>query len=122
MHHTTSDFWQQYHLLPKFVQRNADRCYALMRDNPSHPSLRMKRVGEQLELLRIDDAGAAVGAAHAVLLRGAGLVGVAGAGLTAAGALAVTVAGLDLVLDFLDDFIETVDYLLLQLLSFRSAA
>ncbi len=44
-HHTTTDFWLCYARLPKTVRRVADRHYALLRADPRHPSLHMKRVG-----------------------------------------------------------------------------
>ena len=44
-HHTTADFWGCYARLPEAVQRVADRHYALLRQNPRHPSLRLKKVG-----------------------------------------------------------------------------
>ncbi len=44
-HHTTADFWACYERLPEAVQRAADRGYALLRADPRHPSLHLKRVG-----------------------------------------------------------------------------
>ena len=44
-HHTTADFWDCYGRLPEAVQRVADGNYALLRDDPRHPSLHFKRVG-----------------------------------------------------------------------------
>jgi hypothetical protein len=44
-HHASSGFWDAYRLLPGETQRLADRCYALLKDNPAHPSLRFKPVG-----------------------------------------------------------------------------
>ena len=41
----TPRFWRCYRQLPGQVQRSADRCYELLRHNPSHPSLHLKRVG-----------------------------------------------------------------------------
>jgi hypothetical protein len=31
--------------LPKDVQRLADHCFALLKENPNHPSLHFKKVG-----------------------------------------------------------------------------
>jgi hypothetical protein len=39
-------FWQLYGQLPAEVQRLADKQFALLKENPSHPSLRLKQVGE----------------------------------------------------------------------------
>ena len=41
----TPRFWRYYHQLPEQVQRLADRCHDLLRQNPRHPSLQVKRVG-----------------------------------------------------------------------------
>lgn len=45
-HRATKRFWQSYSRLPQEVRELADRCYAMLRDNPAHPSLRFKRAGE----------------------------------------------------------------------------
>lgn len=45
-HFTTSDFWACYHSLPVAVQRLADANYELLRADPRHPSLHLKRVGQ----------------------------------------------------------------------------
>ena len=34
-----------YHALPVEVRQLADRCYALLRQDPHHPSLHFKKVG-----------------------------------------------------------------------------
>jgi len=39
-------FWQLYRKLPVEVQRLADRQYELFREDPFHPSLHLKQVGE----------------------------------------------------------------------------
>ena len=44
-HQTTADFWDCYGRLPKAVQRVADANYDLLRTDPRHPSLHLKRVG-----------------------------------------------------------------------------
>lgn len=44
-HHATPRFWACYHRLPEDIQRLADRCYALLRQDPQHPSLHLKNVG-----------------------------------------------------------------------------
>ncbi len=45
-HRATAGFWKAYAELPEPVRRQADRAFDLMRDNPRHPSLRLKKVGE----------------------------------------------------------------------------
>src|SRR6202034_4029069 len=41
---TLARFWQCYDKLPAEIERQADKQYALFRDNPLHPSLRLKAV------------------------------------------------------------------------------
>ena len=45
-HHANFDFWACYEALPWEVQKVADRAYELLEQNPRHPSLRFKKVGE----------------------------------------------------------------------------
>ena len=45
-HHTTSRFWENYQKLPDDVKTTADKNFALLNDNPSHPSLHFKKVNE----------------------------------------------------------------------------
>ena len=44
-HRATPRFWLCYRQLPEDVQRLADKSYALLRQNPKHPSLHFKKVG-----------------------------------------------------------------------------
>lgn len=44
-HHASARFWRAYEALPPPVQRLADRSYALLKAEPNHPSLHLKRVG-----------------------------------------------------------------------------
>ena len=43
---TTPQFWKLYHALPAEIQELADKNYALLKSNPSHPSLHFKKVGD----------------------------------------------------------------------------
>jgi len=43
-HFTSSGFWRRYEALPKEVRDLADKQYALLKMNPSHPSLRFKKL------------------------------------------------------------------------------
>ena len=43
-HIATASFWQCYDSLPREVQEQADKQFALLRDNPRHPSLLFKRI------------------------------------------------------------------------------
>jgi hypothetical protein len=44
-HRATPRSWACYHALPAEVRALADRCYALLRADPTHPSLRFRPVG-----------------------------------------------------------------------------
>lgn len=44
-HRANPRFWACYHALPAEVRQLADRCYALLRQDPHHPSLHFKKVG-----------------------------------------------------------------------------
>ena len=43
-HTADEDFWPLYRALPKTVQARADRAFAVLRQSPNHPSLRLKKV------------------------------------------------------------------------------
>ncbi len=44
-HRTTPRFWQAYDALPDEVQRLADENFDLLKSDPRHPSLHLKKVG-----------------------------------------------------------------------------
>lgn len=44
-HFTTSRFWSSYAQLTEEVRAQADKQFALLKANPSHPSLRFKKAG-----------------------------------------------------------------------------
>ena len=45
-HYTSPEFWQMFNELPQDVQDLARENYELLRRNPYHPSLHLKRVGD----------------------------------------------------------------------------
>jgi hypothetical protein len=45
-HRASPRFWDCYHALPEEVQRLADKEYQLLRDDPQHPSLHFKKMGQ----------------------------------------------------------------------------
>ncbi len=45
MHRTTDQFWERYKALPEEVRRLADKCLKLLKENPHHPSLSLKKLG-----------------------------------------------------------------------------
>lgn len=44
-HRASPAFWATCHDLPEEVRRVADRCFALLKSDPAHPSLHCKRIG-----------------------------------------------------------------------------
>lgn len=44
-HRATPRFWACYRALPEEVQKLADRCYELLRNDPRHPSQHFKKIG-----------------------------------------------------------------------------
>jgi hypothetical protein len=44
-HFATPDFWYAYRLLPPEVRELADKNFQLLKNNPRHPSVRLKKVG-----------------------------------------------------------------------------
>jgi len=46
IHRTTRRFWDCYWSLPAQIRELADKSFALLRENPRHPSLRFKKVGQ----------------------------------------------------------------------------
>jgi len=44
-HLASPEFWICYKALPKPVQQLADKSFALLKNDPHHPSLHFKRVG-----------------------------------------------------------------------------
>jgi len=46
MRHLASPaFWAAYAALPEHIRAIADKNYALLKENPRHPSLQLKKVG-----------------------------------------------------------------------------
>ena len=44
-HFASTAFWQAYERLPDQIRALADKNYALLKENPQHPSLHLKKVG-----------------------------------------------------------------------------
>jgi len=44
-HFASRTFWEAYEKLPEQVRALADKNYALLKENPRHPSLQFKKVG-----------------------------------------------------------------------------
>lgn len=45
-HFASDSFWSAYDKLPARVRDLADKNFALLKENPQHPSLQFKRVGK----------------------------------------------------------------------------
>ncbi|MGH8006249.1 MAG: hypothetical protein ACREQ3_04495 [Candidatus Binatia bacterium] len=62
-HLTLPRFWQRYQQLPKDIQALADKQYAVLKADPSHPSLHFKKVGKtkQLWSVRVSEQYRALG-------------------------------------------------------------
>lgn len=59
-HYTSSDFWDLYQKLSAEIRDLADKNYALLKANPRHPSLQLKRI-EELWSVRVGQHYRAVG-------------------------------------------------------------
>ncbi len=44
-HFASPEFWHHYRLLPEGIRQLADKAFALMKDNPRHPSVQLKKTG-----------------------------------------------------------------------------
>ncbi len=44
-HFASPDFWALYRRLPNEVRETADKCFALLKVDHTHPSLRLKKIG-----------------------------------------------------------------------------
>ncbi len=44
-HKATPRFWECYKQLPQGVKKLADKCFELLKQEPQHPSLHLKKVG-----------------------------------------------------------------------------
>lgn len=45
-HFASPQFWDCYSRLPPAVRQLADKCYELMKEDPQHPSIRLKKMGQ----------------------------------------------------------------------------
>lgn len=44
-HFATPEFWAKYRKLPPRIQQLADKNFLLVKQDPQHPSLRLKKIG-----------------------------------------------------------------------------
>jgi hypothetical protein len=59
-HYTSLDFWELYWQLSIEIRELADKNYALLKENPRHPSLHLKRI-EELWSVRVGQHYRAIG-------------------------------------------------------------
>ena len=45
-HFASPGYWPLYHRLPAHAREVADKCFALLKSDPRHPSLHLKKIGE----------------------------------------------------------------------------
>jgi hypothetical protein len=45
IHFTSPDYWSLYNRLPADVRQTADKYFALLKSDPKHPSLHLKKIG-----------------------------------------------------------------------------
>ena len=45
-HFASPAFWRAHALLPQHIQESARKHFDLLKENPTHPSLHMKRIGK----------------------------------------------------------------------------
>ncbi|WP_442484246.1 type II toxin-antitoxin system RelE family toxin [Aeoliella sp. SH292] len=68
-HRANPRFWQDFRRLPHDIQQLARECYRLLRDDPRHPSLHLKKVGRMWSVrvgihyraVAVEEEGALVG-------------------------------------------------------------
>ena len=46
-HRASTDFWKEYSALPEHIRNVADKQFSLLKTNPRHPSLQLKKVAER---------------------------------------------------------------------------
>jgi len=59
-HRASTKFWAIYEKLPRHIRELADKNFELMKADPRHPSLHLKRIGE-LWSVRIGEQYRALG-------------------------------------------------------------
>jgi len=45
-HFTCPDYWSLYRQLPLQARETANKCFALLKSDPTHPSLHLKKIGD----------------------------------------------------------------------------
>ena len=45
-HFTSSDFWRHFERLPEQIKETADKNFKLLKTDPHHPSLKLKKIND----------------------------------------------------------------------------
>ena len=59
-HYANPTFWEKYEQLPENIKKLADKNFELLKKNPYHPSLHLKKVG-RYQSVRVDKKYRAIG-------------------------------------------------------------
>ena len=46
IHYASKSFWEKYDLLPSSVREVADKNFEILKSNPKHPSLHLKKINK----------------------------------------------------------------------------
>jgi hypothetical protein len=49
IHRANADFWNDYRTLSADIRSRANKQFELLKDNPQHPSLQFKKIGNRSE-------------------------------------------------------------------------
>ena len=47
IHRANEDFWNDYRKLPAEIRARTDKQFGLLKENPQHPSLHFKKLGDR---------------------------------------------------------------------------
>jgi hypothetical protein len=50
-HHAAPDFWSCYRRLPGEIQQSANKSFALLKDDPRHPSVQFRKLDPAVEVV-----------------------------------------------------------------------
>ncbi len=53
IHYASKSFWEKYDLLPRSVREVADKNFEILKFNPKHPSLHLKKIDKKYRSIRI---------------------------------------------------------------------
>ncbi len=53
IHYASKSFWEKYDLLPRSVREVADKNFEILKFNPKHPSLHLKKIDKKYRSIHI---------------------------------------------------------------------